>query len=102
MSDKVNWLTHEFHILTMEDPWNDVGGIYIFAGVSPQNKWVAIYIGLAENFRNRMANHDRWIEAQRQGATHVHAKVVQSAGARLLLEKELIAAYQPPLNTHHR
>jgi hypothetical protein len=35
----------------------------------------------------------------RLGATHVHALVVSQAAKRDEIERQLIATYQPPLNT---
>jgi hypothetical protein len=102
MSDNVTWLTHEFTVYTANTNWNDIGGVYIFAGVNAQNKWEAKYIGIADSFKNRLPNHERWAEAQRAGATHIHAKVVSPEATRVLIEKALIAAYQPLLNSQHR
>jgi excinuclease UvrABC nuclease subunit len=98
---KVTWLTHEFTVYPWNTTWNVVGGVYIFSYLL-ENKWRAVYIGIADSFLNRLSNHDRDQEAKRLGATHVHAMVVQQEATRLLIEKQLIAACQPPLNTHHK
>jgi hypothetical protein len=96
------WGGYEF---TIYDPatttWNDVPGIYIFAQ-PVQNGWYAKYIGIADSFSARLPNHERWTEARRLGATHVHAAVIQQAATRATIEQALIGQYQPPLNTHHR
>ena len=46
--------------------------------------------------------HRKWSEAERLGATHVHARVEQGVLARQNLEAELIQAYQPRLNVQLR
>lgn len=101
MTDIVNWDGHNFTVLPERTTWNDVGGVYIFSGVR-NNSWVALYIGLTESFQNRHPNHERWEEAKRAGATHIHAIVVTSPASREAIEKALIARFQPPLNTHHK
>lgn len=99
MSNTAKWLTHEFNVYTPDTTWNDVGGVYIFSGVNAQNRWVALYVGQAESFRDRFSSHEQWEPATRHGATHIHARVIPEAGARDAVERELIQACQPRLNT---
>lgn len=97
------WGGYEFMMYEMATTtWNDVGGIYIFAGPAQNGRWNAYYIGKCDSFKNRCPNHERWNEAIRLGATHVHALVVPLEANRQAIEQQLIAACQPPLNTHHR
>lgn len=102
MSNKVNWLNHEFHVCEHSTNWNDVPGIYIFSGLNQQKQWASYYIGQAESFRNRLPSHEQWGAARKLGATHVHAKSVSKQSDRDNLEKQLIKVYQPPLNTQHK
>ena len=95
------WGTHDFIVYTPATTWNDVGGVYIFCGVNPENEWQAYYIGQADSFANRLSSHDRWDEAVRLGATHVHAMVVEQEASRDIVEQALIELFQPELNTHH-
>ena len=84
-------------------PGNPVPGVYIFCFVDPQrNVWKPVYVGQADSIRDRLANHDRWDEARRLGATHIHAKAVSHEGSRLLIERELIQRFQPELNVQHK
>ena len=97
---KVSWGGYEFNVY---DPavtnWNDVPGVYIFAGLDNAKLWwYAKYIGQTISFQNRISSHERWSEAAGLGATHVHARVVHDASQRIALEDALIRAYQPPLN----
>jgi excinuclease UvrABC nuclease subunit len=91
-----------FDVYPPNTTWNDVGGVYIFTYLNAQNRWPALYIGIADSFKNRLPNHDRWAEAQRAGATHIHARVVSPEASRQTIERELIRMYQPPLNTQHK
>lgn len=103
MSTNVTWSTHEFVVY---DPvltnWNNVPGIYIFTGKNAQGQWVPLYIGKADSFQSRFSSHERWDEAARAGATHIHARVVELGASRDSIEQELIRMYQPRLNTHFR
>jgi excinuclease UvrABC nuclease subunit len=100
MSDKVTWSSYEFQVFSPDNTtWNEVGGIYIFTGVNAQNRWVALYIGQAKAFSERLPNHERWSEARRLGATHIHAMVVAKQADRDSIEAHLIQVCQPRLNT---
>ncbi|WP_155716920.1 hypothetical protein [Burkholderia stagnalis] len=90
-------LTFEVHPPTAN--WNDVAGIYIFATWSQQHsQWIALYIGQASSLKDRLSNHERWDEALRLGATHVHVLVVPTQASRNSIEQSLIQACQPRLN----
>ena len=99
MSDSVKWLSYEFTIYSPNTKWNDVAGVYIFCGVNSQNRWVAIYVGQTDSFRDRMPSHEQWTPSVRLGATHIHALAVPRAADRDAIEGELIGACEPRLNT---
>lgn len=99
MNTTITWLTYEFIIYQPATQWNNVAGIYIFAGVNLQNQWVPYYIGQCDSFQNRIPSHEQWDKARSLGATHVHAQGVPLAADRDLIERQLIQAYQPCLNT---
>ncbi len=103
-SQVVSWGGYDF---TSYDPtqtnWNDVPGVYIFAGMSPDGRWwQAKYVGQTKSFKTRLGpndnNHERWQEALRQGVTHIHARVVHDDVERRSLEVMLIETYNPPMN----
>ena len=81
--------------------WNAVSGLYIFAYYSDPY-WRALYIGQTDDFSSRIPSHDRFDEAVRRGATHIHAAVVPQAANRDTLEKRLIAHIQPLMNEQHK
>ena len=103
MAQTCKWGSTDFTVYeAAATTWNDRAGVYVFATVTPQNYWKALYIGQADSFQNRLPSHERWDEAARLGATHIHAAVVPQAVNRDSLEKSLIAQYQPPLNSQHK
>ncbi|WP_421216855.1 hypothetical protein [Aeromonas enteropelogenes] len=99
MTNKAIWASHEFNVYTPSTEWYDRAGIYIFAKIGPDNHWNALYIGQTNSFSERLSNHERWIEAAKLGATHVHARVVSDQRERDDVEAQLIRINQPPLNT---
>jgi excinuclease UvrABC nuclease subunit len=102
MADMVRWITHDCEVNQHGANWNDVPGIYIFAGVNSAQKWYPLYVGQAKSLAERLPNHEKWPAALLLGATHVHAMVVQDESARCSIEQELIHTFQPRLNTHYR
>ena len=107
MSDAptVSWGGYDFNSYDpSQTNWNDVPGVYIFAGMSADGKWwQAKYVGQTKSFGMRLglrnSNHERWNEARRHGATHVHARVVRDEIERRALEAMLIESFRPPMNT---
>ena len=103
MSDTVRWSSHTFTVYPHDGTqWHNVAGIYIFAGLNQTNQWIALYIGQCDSFADRIPSHERWAEAARLGATHVHAMVVPQAANRDRIEAELIRTFQPRLNDQLR
>jgi len=100
--NQVNWSGYLFNVYEHGGNWNDNGGIYIFCGINPHNQWVALYIGQADSFRNRIPSHEQWNAAVRQGASHVHAMVIPQESQRDLVERFLIQRHQPSLNVLHK
>lgn len=95
---KVLWSSYEFEALPPAASWKDIPGIYIFSGLNHANKWVPLYIGQASSLSDRLSGHERWAEAARRGATHIHAMAVKLQRDRDIIEQQLIHTFQPPLN----
>jgi hypothetical protein len=87
----------EFNVYGPNTQWNKVGGLYIFTQDCGAY-WRALYVGKTDDFSSRLPSHERWDEAGRNGATHIHAKVVSQAANRDTWERQLIAHLQPQLN----
>jgi excinuclease UvrABC nuclease subunit len=96
------WGQWTFTVHPFNAAWNDVPGIYIFAGLNQQRRWVPLYMGQASSLRGRLCGHEQAAPAMRSGATHVHAAVFQLQQHRDLVERMLIAQYEPQLNQHYR
>ena len=92
----------EFTVYDTNATWNRVGGLYIFAYIGKPNNWYAAYVGQTDDFSSRIPSHERWNEAVRLGATHIHALLVPLAANRDKWEKMLIQYLQPPLNIQDR
>jgi predicted GIY-YIG superfamily endonuclease len=74
-----------------------VSGLYIFAYKGEQY-WHPLYVGQTDDFSARLSCHERWDEAVRKGATHVHALSVSQAAMRDTYEHLLIQNLQPVMN----
>lgn len=99
----VTWGSWDFTVYAQGGAWNDVPGVYIFAGVPEYaDSFVAFYIGQTDDFSDRIPDHERWPAAVQLGATEVHAMVEHNDEIRDLIEQSLIEVYQPQLNEHFR
>lgn len=87
-----------FKVYGSSTTWNKVAGLYIFAYQNGQH-WYALYVGQTDDFSSRLNSHERWDEAVRKGATHIHALSVPLAANRDRYEKMLIQHLQPRMNS---
>ena len=94
-----DWGGHIFTVYDLENTrWNPIAGVYIFASLR-QEQWRAVYIGQTNSFAGRIPNHEQRSAAIRNGATHVHARAVSDFTQRQSIERSLIQAYRPILNS---
>jgi hypothetical protein len=103
MADKCIWVgasgkNYEYEIYSMNTTWNDVPGNYIFAKETSPHRWVAVYIGETESFKDRLPNHNELSCIQRNGGTHIHVHVNSNKQARLDEETDLLANSPTPCN----
>lgn len=108
MSNYIDWSTNSgsYRYWTLPTPYDakgiqKVAGNYMFVKQLPSGV-IPIYIGVAEDLSTRIPHHDRWHDAKAAGATAVMAHTNQDASARLREEADLVAYWNPPLNTQHR
>ena len=99
MSPTATWGSYTFNVHTPIANFLDVAGIYIFAGLNQKNLWVPLYVGQAASLSNRLSGHEKWPQAVRLGATHIHAMAVQRQADRDHVEEHLIKRWQPTLNS---
>lgn len=93
------WLTDLASRPLKEEPGN-----YMFVReTSPGSGfWQPVYIGIADNLRHRLMNHDRLNDALSVGATAAMAHVEPNRWLREQEERALIAWHNPILNQQHR
>ena len=111
MVPTTTWLERIFPIFEAENDrldqnWNVKGGLYVFAEWETDGQgsgsWRALYVGACDSLEVRLPNHERWREAAALGGTHVHISVEEDESCREQIEREMIRAYDPPLNTQHK
>lgn len=88
-----------FHPYPRYGEWLDKPGLYMFCrpgGVILP--WTPLYIGKADNLKDRLCGHERWDEAAKLGASHVLAVGVALASNRTRFEDALIKHFNPKLN----
>jgi hypothetical protein len=80
-----------------------VAANYAFLTGLANGNFEVLYVGQADNAKNRLPNHERWNDALNAGMTMVVAHSTQGGEkARLIEERDLIAKWNPPLNVQHR
>ena len=78
-NEVVTWLGYDFKVWKADAVrWNDVPGVYIFAGLNSQGHWTPVYVGQTESLVDRLPSHEKWPEAEQRGATHIHARAEES------------------------
>jgi hypothetical protein len=93
--------SYQFQQCYPSTKWNNVCGVYLFVKDNLFGPTKILYVGRTTSFADRMPNHDRWAEAQAMGATGILAMSCSLIGAAAI-ERELIEAFNPPLNVQHR
>lgn len=92
--------TYEFRRCYPELPWNPVAGLYAFVAWP---RYAVVYIGETGSFAARLPGHEVWPLARRRGAREIYAMpFAGTTSERRTLERALIGAFTPPLNTQHR
>ncbi len=76
----------------------DAGGIYFMVKRTCIFWLKPVYIGKASNLQSRLIGHERWIEAQKKGASERHFLCVRSESKRQRIEEDLIRKHRPKLN----
>jgi hypothetical protein len=102
MTDSINWpgksgARYQYWVYPTSTEFKHEPGNYIYAKVVSGN-WVPVYIGQSSDLGSRLANHEKDVEAKRNGATHIHAHTSASEGARLAEERDLIVLWKPICN----
>jgi hypothetical protein len=110
MADTLDWpgnsgKTYRYWFTSEIAPSNlkNEGGNYMWIRRLPTGNWLPVYVGQADDISTRIPNHERLADAMRAGATHLMAHTTPAGEkARLDEERDLIAHWNPALNTHHK
>ncbi|MBA2125069.1 hypothetical protein DLM45_02360 [Hyphomicrobium methylovorum] len=95
--------SYRYWFVDMSKPFNRVAANYVFAKQLPNGNFSPLYFGETGDLSSRMPTHEVWSQAIRLGATHALAHSTQGGEqARRAEESDLIARWNPPLNTHYR
>jgi len=93
---------YKYSIHSLDTSFKEKAGNYIFAKLSSQYQWVPVYIGQAENLKDRLSNHNKEDCALKHGATHIHAHLTSGGEiVRLAEEKDLLLNFNTPCNVQH-
>ncbi|NBN78660.1 hypothetical protein GWI72_10320 [Microvirga tunisiensis] len=88
----------------------NVAGVYAFCAKAPARglmdelfpRYVPLYVGesmdLGHRLHTNLNNHHRLTDAKARGATHVAVMHTATVDQRMRVERDLIAAYNPPCN----
>lgn len=94
----IRWAGYDFNLYGSNETFPSASGVYIFAGVNARGNWTAYYVGQTENFSDRLHWHEKWEEALRLGATHIHLYFEPTYSTRIDIEAAVIEATRPILN----
>jgi hypothetical protein len=83
-----------------ETGWHADPANYAFGLLDETGAWHLVYVGETANLLSRMRAHGQWQAAQRLGCTHVLVNLnPEGPRVRRVQERDLVARYQPVLNT---
>lgn len=110
MADYVDWTgksgrVYRYWFLANTDAQNikGEGGNYAFVRQLPNGNYLPVYFGQAGDLRARIPTHEQLPAAIRLGAARAMAHTTPAGEqARLVEERDLIEAWNPPLNVQHR
>jgi len=109
MADKfIDWQgnsgrSYRYEFVDMSLPFRAVGGNYAFVRHLPNGNFIPLYFGESGDLSQRMPGHKVWAKALSFGATHAMAHATPAGYlSRLAEEQDLIAYWNPALNTQHR
>lgn len=94
---------YTFGVYSIHFAPNATNAVYMFCKIQ-NGQYVPLYIGKAENLKNRLMGHERMAEAVRLRATHllVHTPGFGARVHYLEAERRLISHYNPVLNVQYR
>ncbi len=93
----VSGARYQFAAYPKHYSWKEVPGVYaILRWTGAQ--WIVLYIGEAENLKNRLSCHHRQTCFDRNGWTHLAFLREPSSMRRVAIERDVMQAYKPTCN----
>ncbi|QQE10742.1 hypothetical protein JD969_14710 [Planctomycetota bacterium] len=91
--------TYYVHPISELNTFNpNQAGNYIFAKLDTNNLWDPVYVGQTEDFKERFGDHEKLLCATRNGATHIHLHINNSAHDRIQEETDIRHNFTTPCN----
>ena len=95
---------YKFYLFPNTSKFIHKGAVYAFVNRSYSlltDTVQLIYIGKATNLNERLASHEKWLEAYMFGFNHVGVHFVPDENTRTFIESDLINGNFTPLNFMH-
>lgn len=91
---------YEFDVYPWGQTFNAVGGVYLVLRKKPgpQPTYDVLYVGQTGDLSERFDAHHKQGCFDRNAKTHIGVKVERAEQTRLIIERDLIANYQPACN----
>ena len=93
---------YAFYVYAVGTEFKPVGGVYAMTRAIPNttggSNHSILYVGQTGDLSERFDNHHKQECFTRRGANRHCAMVEENEQARLAIEQDLIAAYNPPCN----
>ncbi len=98
----VSGRSYTFHVYPWGTPLRAIGGVYVVTRATSNlqggRTHHILYVGQTGDLSERFDAHHKAAAFRRNGATDICALVEESATARLSIEADLVAAFNPPCN----
>ena len=88
---------YKFNVYPKNTSFRDIVAIYAFLKHDATG-WYVLYIGQSTELGTRIANHNKWLEVNRLGCTHIGVCSKISLLSLDEVEKALIEFYRPRCN----
>ncbi|EGY24564.1 hypothetical protein DA2_3180 [Desulfovibrio sp. A2] len=93
---------YAFDTYTKDTAFNDISAVYSFVkrfkNTTGGYTQTPLYIGESEQLGTRIASHEKWPCADKNGCTHISVMAIKGEKARLAAETDLINGYDPVCN----
>lgn len=90
---------YRFAVLQPDGPFPHGPAVYAFAKPGFGGRgWTPVFLSRTANVAQRIPGHERWVEAERLGATHILILSFPERAQRELAEDDLVMSLKPVLN----